>query len=99
MGWFTCRRKRMIKKFTPDKSIIKSIIETAEIKFNDANSLGRNNYYGKISLLYDVLREFLECLSLLKGYKIYYHECYIPFLKEILHESFLGDKFDKLRIL
>ena len=38
-------------------------------------------------------------MALVKGYKIYNHECYTAFLKEILNESSLGDEFDKFRIL
>ena len=51
----------------------------------------------KISLAYDSLRELLEALALKHGYKIYNHECYTSFLKEILKENQNGDEFDDLR--
>lgn len=51
----------------------------------------------KISLAYDALRELLEMLALQQGYKIYNHECYTTFLKEILLKSAWGDEFDELR--
>lgn len=51
----------------------------------------------KISLAYDFLRELLEALTLNKGFKIYNHECYAAFLKEILNESDLGDGFNEVR--
>ena len=51
----------------------------------------------KLSLAYDSLREILEALSLENGYKIYNHECYTAFLKEILKESGKGDDFDDIR--
>jgi hypothetical protein len=51
----------------------------------------------RISLLYDALREILETIALEKGFKIYNHECYTPFLKEILCELVYADTFDKLR--
>ncbi len=51
----------------------------------------------KITLVYDALRELLEALSISKGYKIYNHECYASFLKEIMKESSLGDVFDNFR--
>lgn len=47
--------------------------------------------------MYDALREYLESISLEKGYKIYNHECYSSFLKEILKMSREGDLFDELR--
>ena len=52
---------------------------------------------GKISLLYDALREYLECAALEKGYKIYNHECYTAFLREIMEMSREADIFDELR--
>ena len=39
----------------------------------------------------------MECLSLERGYKIYNHECYTAFLKEILNLSREADIFDRLR--
>ncbi len=52
-----------------------------------------------MTLLYDALRELLEAVALENGYKIYNHECYTAFLKEIINESYLGDEFDKFRVL
>src|SRR3989344_8719035 len=51
----------------------------------------------KLSLAYDSLRELLEALALQKGYKVYNHECYTAFLKEIIGASDKGDEFDDLR--
>jgi len=53
----------------------------------------------KISLAYDALRELLEAWAVIKGYKIYNHECYSSFLKEVLNESRLGGQFDAFRKL
>lgn len=36
-------------------------------------------------------------MAIKAGYKIYNHECYTYFLKEILNESIKGDEFDELR--
>ncbi len=51
----------------------------------------------KLSLVYDSLRELLEALSLKNGYKVYNHECYAAFLKEVLHDDSKGDSFDEIR--
>jgi hypothetical protein len=51
----------------------------------------------KISLLYDSLRELLEALALKNRFKIYNHECYTYFLKEVLNESAKAEEFDELR--
>ena len=46
---------------------------------------------------YDCLRILLEKIALQHNFKIYNHECYTSFLKEVLNESRLGDEFDKFR--
>jgi len=51
----------------------------------------------KLSLAYDSLRELLEALALARGYKVYNHECYTAFLKEVIGESSKGDEFDNIR--
>ena len=48
-------------------------------------------------MAYDSPRELWEALALQKGYKIYNHECYTSFLKEILNESLKGEEFDDIR--
>jgi uncharacterized protein (UPF0332 family) len=52
-----------------------------------------------IPTAYDSLRELIEALALKKGFKIYNHECYTAFLKEIINEPRLGEEFDKVRIV
>ena len=51
----------------------------------------------KITLLYDALRILLEAIAIEKGFKIYNHECYTAFIREVLKESRLADEFDKFR--
>jgi len=97
MDWKECVRKRIAKEVTKDEGMIKSLRETAAIKVESANSLPDHLYIGKISLLYDALRENLECLALENRYKIYNHECYTALLKELLNLSREGDIFDELR--
>lgn len=99
MDWIACRKSRIVKETKADSNKISSIKEIAANKIKAANALADEHYYGKISLLYDALREGLECLALENGFKIYNHECYTAFLKEILNESQLGDECDKLRII
>ncbi len=89
--------KRISKKIREDKNLIQSIKAIAKVKIDSADALPPHVYIGKICLLYDALREYLESMALEKGYKIYNHECYVAFLKEVLNLSREGDLFDKLR--
>ena len=79
--------------------IFKSLISSVNKKIQAQKSIPENLPEPKITLQYDALRTLLEALALSKGYKIYNHECYTAFLKEILDESTLGDTFDKFRKL
>lgn len=97
MDWKECIRNRIVKDIKEDKNLIKSTREIADVKVKSADALPDPLFYGKISLLYDGLREYLGCIALENGYKIYNHECYTAFLKEIMRLSREADVFDKLR--
>lgn len=97
MDWTECTKKRIVKSVGHDKNLIESIKKIADTKIESSDMLPAKFYYSKISLLYDALRELLECLALKHGYKIYNHECYAAFLKEIMHLTIEADIFDKLR--
>ena len=97
MDWNECIKKRIAKSVKEDLNLIKSAKEIASIKIQSADSLLDGFYIGKVTLLYDALREYLECLAIKNGYKIYNHECYTAFLREILGLSKEADIFDRLR--
>jgi len=99
MDWKECWDKKIVKNVGKDEDLIKSLIKSSEnkkktyerIKIDDITSSSM------ISLAYDSLRELIEALSLKEGFKIYNHECYTSFLKEIIKDSELGEKFDNIR--
>ena len=97
--WKDCLEAFTAKKVKPDDSMIKSLIKTSKNKLDSEGQLVMNNVTAasKLSLAYDSLRELLEALSVKKGYKIYNHECYTAFLKEVLNKSDKGDEFDEIR--
>jgi hypothetical protein len=97
MDWRECVKQRIVKDVKKDKNLIASTREIADIKIESAGVLPDIYYIAKISLLYDALREYLESIALENGYKIYNHECYSAFLKEILELPNEAELFDKLR--
>jgi len=99
MDWEECCNKRIAKSVKPDLEMIKSLIKSSENKFLSENQLKMDDItaISKISLAYDSLRELLEALALKRGYKIYNHECYTAFLKEIIEESDKGEDYDEIR--
>lgn len=99
MDWQECCNKRIVKEASKDSNKISSIQEIVEEKYKAAIHMEDEYYYAKIPLLYDILRELLECIALEQGFKIYNPECYVAFLKEIIHQSSLGDEFNTFRLL
>ena len=99
MNWKDCLQKREAKQMKPDMEMAKSLQETSSNKAIASSELKLRleTAAAKISLSYDAVREFLESLSLKKGFKIYNHVCYTIFLKEIIKESDLAEEFDALR--
>lgn len=99
MDWRECLSKRIAKKVNLDENLINSLIKTGEnkLKSSDKLELDETTANSKFILAYDSLREILEALSLKNGFKIYNHEGYTAFLKEILKESDNGDEFDEIR--
>lgn len=99
MDWKECIMKKIAKEVKVDLDLIESLIKTSYNKLQSEEKLilDVSTSGSKISLAYDSLRELLEALAIKNGYKIYNHECYTCFLKEILNESSKGDEFDELR--
>lgn len=97
MDWKECQNMGIVKRVDQNKSKINSIREISKKKRESAEYLPKDHSISKITLLYDALRELLEAKAIEKGYKIYNHECYHAFLKEILGMSREGDLFNSLR--
>ena len=99
MDWEECNKKRFVKRIIIDKKLVKSLIESSKDRFVSASLLDLNEVTSSsiIILYYDSLRELLEALAIRNKYKIYNHECYTCFLKEILREEELSQKYDRIR--
>jgi hypothetical protein len=97
MDWKECINNRIIKDVNKDINKSNSIKKISKEKIRSANFLPNDHKISKITLLYDALRELLEAKALELGFKIYNHECYTAFLKEILHKSTEATLFDEMR--
>ena len=99
MDFEECIKKRIAKEVNKDEELIKSLLKTSKNKLNSEEKLRLDEItsVSKISSLYDSLRELLEALTLKNGFKIYNHECYTYFLKEILNKNMIAEEFDELR--
>lgn len=101
MDLINCKKKRFVKEIILDSNLIKSLIESAKNKLSTQELITLNavTATSKVCLTYDSLRELLEALAVKNGYKIYNHECYTAFLREVMDESLLAGSFDEMRKL
>jgi len=101
IDWEDCKKRRIAKEISVDVGLVNYIIESAKDREKTAKMLPINNTTKEtvVSLMYDVLRELLEALSIKQGYKIYNHECYAPFLRSIIRDEDFSRDFDTLRLL
>ena len=99
MDWKECCNKRIAKLVSPDNDMIRALMKSSQNKLESESKLEMSSVTAssKLSLAYDSLRELLEALALKKGYKVYNHECYTAFIKEVVGESEKGEEFDDLR--
>ena len=91
-------KNRKVRKTSFDKGLFDSLIKTSKMDLGYLDSVEITGYSSRktMSNYYDVMRAYLEALGLKKGYKIYSHEAFTFFLKEI-NEEVLAIKFDRLR--
>lgn len=90
--------KGLVKKTTINLLLIKSLIKTSEedLKFLKELKVTQISARKIMSNYYDVLRAVLEALAISKGYKIYSHEAFTPFL-EFIDEKNIAEQFDRFR--
>ena len=101
LDWTGCINQKFAKEITPDAGQINSIIESALSREKTARMLPIDDTTKEtvLSLMYDVLRELLEAISLKNNYKIYNHECYTSFLRVVMKDDAFAEEFDSLRML
>jgi hypothetical protein len=93
-----CFRKGLIKRTHEDAELAKSLVEMSHIKENAVRTASVNeaNVSAYVSLAYDSLREVLEALCVMKGYKVLSHICMGELLREKI-EGFDYEGFDRMR--
>lgn len=101
LNWEEYVKKGLVRKTAINKGLVKSLINMADngIQVISKLNLDENNCSVIFTNYYDSLRGICEALSLLKNYKIYSHEAIGLFLKRILLEEAIFQKFDKFRIM
>jgi hypothetical protein len=79
----------------------RSLVRTAENRIITSSKLSPDEITisSIVVLLYDAARSLLEALALMKGYKVYNHECFVSFLSEIIKNKEMAFLFNKVRLI
>jgi len=93
-----CYKKNFIKKTRIDIELVRSLIEMSKIKEDSVNNaqVNETNISAYVSMAYESLRETLEALCILKGYKVTSHICLGELLKTLVSD-FDFNSFDRFR--
>jgi hypothetical protein len=93
-----CIQKGFIKETKIDYRLIRSLMETSNIKEDVVNlsKLDKVNMHAYLPMAYDSLREVLEAVCILHGYKVLSHICIGELLKNI-SKDFSFDNFNEFR--
>ena len=99
MNWEECKMRRFVKKENSNSSLIASLKKISERKLlmDSFSPLNEETAAAKFVVNYDSLREILEAVALMKGFKIYNHECFSAFLGEFLGMKEASVRFDRFR--
>ena len=86
MDLIDCKEKSIIKKTTPNNSLVKSLIEMSSTKELAVNTavITNKTISAYVSMAYDSLREVLEAICIQYGYKVTNHICLGELLKELI---------------
>ncbi len=90
--------KELVRRTSKDIALVKSLINNIkrDMVFLDSLEINENSSRKIMANYYDSLREVLEAISIMDGFKIYSHEAFTYFLKE-KGEEVLSIKFDRFR--
>ncbi|MBI4164007.1 MAG: hypothetical protein HY512_04035 [Candidatus Aenigmarchaeota archaeon] len=87
-----------VRKGERDIQLAKSLIKMSENQIKSMQSLGLTDVTAStiMATYYEALREIVEAICAKSGYKVYSHEAFTYFLKE-LGEDVIAEKFDRFR--
>ncbi len=91
-------KSKKVRKGTPDMQLAKSLIKMSEnhLKSIEDMRLTEVSSATIMTNYYESLREIVEAIASIDGYKVYSHEAFTYFLKE-RGEDLISIKFDNYR--
>lgn len=101
LNWKEYLKRGIVRPTTIDKNMITSLVKTSKesLDFFKNSVPDEKNSRTLLKNYYDSLREVCEATALSKGLKIYQHEAITLFLRDILNEPKISQKFDRFRVM
>jgi uncharacterized protein (UPF0332 family) len=93
-----CKRKGFVKKARVNPELARSLIEMSNMKEKVVKNIGlnENNVSAFLPMAYDSLREILEAICIMHGYKVTSHVCVEKYLGSVYPKISFMD-FDRFR--
>lgn len=98
MNFQDCIKKGFVQKVRPDKKTAHAVYKLASKKLFVQSSvpIDKDHLEVKFSLFFHSLTQFLDSLALQEGYKILTLDAYVSFMKDVLKESILSNRFSQI---
>ena len=95
-----CKRKGFVRPTNKNKELARSLIEISQTKETTVNEsqLSEKNISAYIPMAYDSLREILEAICIMRGYKVTSHACTEKLLRSIYPDVSFRE-FDRFRYI
>jgi uncharacterized protein (UPF0332 family) len=100
MDLVECKRKGFVKRTKVNPELAKSLIEMSNMKEKVLKNteLNEENVSAFLPMAYDSLREILEAICIMHGYKVISHVCVEKYLESIYPKISFVD-FDRFRYI
>ena len=101
MRWQDFIDEKKVKKTNKDLSKTKSLVNMSDnlIKLFSKIDIDESTSSAVFVNYYEALRQIVEAVATINGFKVYSHEALTSFLSEILKEDLISNKFDRFRFL
>jgi hypothetical protein len=101
MDFNECIKEQKVKKIPIDKLRAESLVKSSKQAITTAKSIviSESSLKSIIREYYEGLREYCEAIAYLRGYKILDHISITYFIKDILQDDIISEKFDRYRKL
>jgi len=73
-----------VRRVSPDRQLARSLVKIAKLRLKNLESISimDENSFSFIENCYEAIREMIDALMALKGFKSYSHEASVEFLKD-----------------